>query len=749
MTEVPTAISDQELEDVLERIRAARNVDFRNYKRATLRRRIERRLADRRCSSTAEYVALLDREPQEFDALISSMFIKATRFFRDEEVWQHLRERVLPDLIQARRSKQVLRIWCAGCATGEEVFTVAILVAEALGPALASWDVRIFGTDVDEGAVAFARRATYSAQQVEGVPKDLLKRWFYTAPEGYAVQKELRRLVVFGVNVLGSDAPISRLDLVFCRNVFIYLDKELQKRVIMRFHYALRRDGVLVLGRSELIPHATKFFQLLDLSRRIYRKDDKKDVGPSTQAFLQMNAREMSPPEIPADDSSATTQVYREILDSLSVPIIGTGIDGDVTFWSAGAARIWARSAREVLGKKLSTLGLGGLNGDLLIDKTNAVRDGRKERESSDGLITIPGRLEQMVISVEVSSLRNVAKQVTGLLYVVHDVTGLRTLEREMRHVNAELKTTNERLQVTNEELQAANEELETTNEELQSANEELQTTNEELQSANEELETTNEELQSTNVELDATNRELAHRTEELNLLGFYQRTIIRSLSAAVVVLDGEGRITHWNIASERLLGLAEAEALSQTFWNLRVPALPRGLTVRIRKVLGEERAFRADDMSYDLPTGGRGIANVAALPLLEGKISMGAVIIFEDVTRFMKLAERRLREKMKARGSSKAASAAVKSGVKAAAGKRPKAAGQVKAAAGKRPKAESAAKAASGKRPKVESEAKASDRTAPRKAAGRSKRAPARGAASLGPGDKGAQQPAEEKTTS
>ena len=711
-----TAVSDRELEDVLERLRAARNVDFRNYKRATLRRRVARRLADRRCSSTAEYVALLDREPQEFDALISSMSIKVTRFFRDEEIWEYLRERVLPGLIQARRSKRVLRIWCAGCATGEEVFTVAMLVAEALGPALASWDVKIFGTDVDEGAVSFARRATYSAPQVEGVPKDLLQRWFCTAPEGYALRKEIRRLVVFGVNNLGSDAPISRLDLAFCRNVFIYLDNELQKRVIMRFHYALRRDGVLVLGRSELIPYAAKYFQPLDLPLRIYRKD-RKDTGPSTEAFAQMNAREMSPPEVPTDDLLARTLVCKEILDSLPVPLIGTGIDGDVRFWSEDAARIWARSAGEVLGKKLSALGLAGLSGDLLIDKTNAVRDGRKERESADGFITVPGRLDQMVVSVEVSPLRDAAKQIAGLLYVVHDVTGLRTLEREMRHVNGELKTANERLQVTNEELQAANEELETTNEELQSANEELQTTNEELQSANEELETTNEELQSTNVELDATNRELAHRTDELNLLSFYQRTIIRSLSAAVVVLDSEGRITHWNIASERLLGLAEAEALSQTFWTLRIPALRRGLLVRVRKALREERAFRDDEMAYDLPTGGRGIANMAALPLLEGKISMGAVIIFEDVTRFIKLAERRLREKMKAGSSSKAA--------------------------------KSAAKAAAGKRPKADVEAKAGARTAPRKAAVGSKRAQARGAAA-GPatGNKG-DLPGQEKTTS
>jgi two-component system CheB/CheR fusion protein len=735
-------VSDQHLELILEKLRIARNVDFRNYKRATLRRRIERRVADRRCQDVDEYIALLDREPLELDSLLAAMFIKATRFFRDDEVWHLLKTRILPDLIAARRLKQVLRIWCAGCATGEEVFSVAILVADALGTDIGSWDVKIFGTDVDEGALAYARRATYSPQQVESVPKDTLKRWFFPAPEGFAIRKELRRVVVFGVNNLVSDAPISRLDLVFCRNVFIYLDNELQKRAISRFHYALRRDGVLVLGRSELIPFAAQLFQPIDLPRRIYRRDgDRKDFGLGAQVFTQMNDHDIPnrPADSPGDDPFAPGQICKDILDALPVPIIGTGVDGDVRYWSPEAARVWGRSSREVMGKKLWALGLSGLIGDLLVEKTNAVREGRAERETTDGVIAVPGRLEPMVVSVELSPLHNnTTKQVVGLLYAVHDVTGLRALEREMRHVNSELKISNERLQVANEELQAANEELETTNEELQSANEELQTTNEELQSANEELETTNEELQSTNVELDATNRELAYRTDELNLLGFYQRTIIRSLSAAVIVLNSDGRITHWNIAAERLLGLAEAEALGQTFWTLRIPALRRNVTIRIRKALREDRAFRDAEMAYDLPTGGRGLANVAALPLLEGKNSMGAVIIFEDMTRFVKAAERRVREKLKGAPSGEAPAARSK--------------GKGKAADGDRSKEDGAGEAKGKAKAKAKAKAKVRASALPvsRKAAVGSKRALAQGVANGSPsGVQGDPSGAGEKASS
>jgi two-component system CheB/CheR fusion protein len=212
-------------------------------------------------------------------------------------------------------------------------------------------------------------------------------------------------------------------------------------------------------------------------------------------------------------------------------------------------------------------------------------------------------------------------------------------MEFELRRANEERQSAYEELQTINEEMQSSNEELETTNEELQSANEELQTTNEELQSTNEELETTNEELQSTNAELDATNRELAHRTEEMNKLAFNQRAIIRILSAAVIVLDEAGQITLWNLAAERLLGLTEGEALGQVLWTLHVPALNRPVLAKMRKALAQNAGMRSEEIAYELPNGGAGKATVAAVPILDGGASLGAVLIFEDMTRLAVLA--------------------------------------------------------------------------------------------------------------
>jgi len=639
---------DNELEAILEKVRQVRNFDFRNYKRATLQRRIDRRVEATRSRTRAAYLALLDREPGEVNTLVSSMLIKLTTFFRDAEVWGTL-DKVLQELVKRRRPNQELRIWSAGCATGEEAYSIAIAAAEALGPGLPGAELKVFGTDVDEAAIAFARRGVYPAQQLEGCSKERLARWFVPTSAGYAVRKEIRRSVVFGVNNLVSDAPVSRIDLILCRNVFIYLDADLQKRVLARFHFAARPDGLLVMGRSELIPFAARLFEPIDLTRRIYRKDGRRE-GPGLAAKETLPPLELlvSKPELrPSPDLQQS--FLREVIDSQACPVIVTNTEGIVTLTNQAATRLFSRTESEMLGKRLSTLGLPGLSQDLLVELTARVRAGRSERETADGMMEMPGA-EPVALRAQVVPLKDGTNEVRGLVYLAHDVTSLRSLELNLQKANEELHSTNLRLQSSNEELRASNEELETTNEELQSANEELQTTNEELQSTNEELETTNEELQSTNAELDATNRELAHRTQEMDAMSFCQRTIIRTLSAGVLVLDASGHITTWNLAAERLLGLPEREVVGQSLWTLRIPALKRAVQLRIRKSLANNQSLRLEDVSYQLPHGGRGKATLVATPLAMDTHLLGAIVLFEDTTRTAALMQenRELKERLK-----------------------------------------------------------------------------------------------------
>jgi two-component system, chemotaxis family, CheB/CheR fusion protein len=629
------------VEQILERIRASRSFDFRNYKRPTLHRRIEKRMAERKCKTAAEYLALLERDPAEYDALIASMLIKVTGFFRDAETWTLLSEKVIPQLLTEKRPGEELRVWCAASATGEEAFSIAILLAEAMGPAFQNQEVKIFGTDADEKAIAFARRGVYSREQVKSVPPEMLKTWFVEDPTGWSVRKEIRRTVVFGVNNLVSDAPISRLDLLLCRNVFIYLDVPLQKRVLTRFHHALRRRGLLVLGKNELIPFAGKIFEPVDLQRRIYRKDGRRDTAVAQERLASLLEQESTAPTVEDGRPELDTvdQFHRDILQSVRAPMIATAPDGSILRWNAAAAALWGRSEGELTGKKLAALTLPGLPGELLVEKTAAVREGRSEVERSRGILHRGGDRPAVELGIEVTALRDTAGGVSGLVYTVHDLTAFAEMERDLRKSTEERDAALEELQSINEELQSSNEELETTNEELQSANEELQTTNEELQSTNEELETTNEELQSTNAELDATNRELIHRTEEMNSLAVIQRATIRSLNAAVLVLDANGRITMWNLAAERLLGIPEDEAVGQLLWTLHIPAVGRGLLQKIRKCMTQNAPLRAEQLTYELPNGSQGRAVVMAIPIVEDGTVLGSVVIFEDATRLANLA--------------------------------------------------------------------------------------------------------------
>jgi two-component system CheB/CheR fusion protein len=637
------------LERILDKIREARNFDFRQYKRATLLRRIERRMLDRHCGSLAEYAELLDASPDEHDALLSSMLIKVTSFFRDPEVWDTLRRKVLPSIAAAKGPGQEIRVWSVGCATGEEAYSVAMVASEALGGAAASATVKVFGTDVDEAALAAARRGIYPKVGLAELSPERRDRFFTPMAEGFSVRSDLRRMVVFGVNNLVRDAPISRLDLLVCRNVFIYLDAQLQKRVLSRFHYALRPNGFLVLGKSELIPLAAKLFEPVDASRHVYRRGAARpdDVDePSLAAPSGDASRAVQQPEAELD---AVGQLHHDIVNAWPNPVIATTLDGKVTLWNTAAARVWRRFEGDVRGKRITALGLSGLPGELLIEKTAEVRDGRAERHASD---TKPEKDGGAAFSMEVTPLRGANGAVAGLLYVGQDVSAMRALEAEVRRLREQRDKAIEDLQTTSEEMQSSNEELETTNEELQSANEELQTTNEELQSTNEELETTNEELQSTNAELDATNRELAHRTDELNVLSFRQRVIIRSIASAVVVVDPGGRVTLWNLAAERLLGLTEVEAIGQILWTLRIPILGRALVKQVRKHVKSKLALRVEDLSYERPGGAIGHAALSVVPLVDGDRAIGAVLLLEDTTRAVLLAEERLKEEIRAPAS-------------------------------------------------------------------------------------------------
>ena len=263
---------DAAFESLIRYIQESRGVDFRGYKRTSLRRRVTLRMEHLHIDNFLDYHAFLEAHPQEFVDLLNTVLINVTSFFRDPDAWEALKTEVLPRLIDPARGRRQLRIWSAGCASGEEPYSLAMLLHEALGPAEFTRRVKIYATDLDEAALTAARHASYLPRDVEGVPPDLLEKYFDRTNNHYVVARDLRKAVIFGRHNIVHDAPISRIDLLVCRNLLIYLETETQNQVLPRLHYALVDDGCLFLGKAETQLARSKLFEPINMKQRLFRK---------------------------------------------------------------------------------------------------------------------------------------------------------------------------------------------------------------------------------------------------------------------------------------------------------------------------------------------------------------------------------------------------------------------------------------------------------------------------------------------
>src|SRR4051794_5076504 len=285
-----TAATDETLDDLLEFIKTSRGFDFTGYKRSTLQRRIAKRMAEIGVEHYADYGEQLELNPDEFGQLFNTILINVTGFFRDPPTWEYLEKEVVPELLQHRPPDAPLRVWCAGVASGEEAYTVAMVLVGVLGEQAFRDRVKIYATDADEEALDQARAATYPPKAVEDLPREILENYFERADQRYMFRKDLRRSVIFGRNDLVQDAPISRIDLLVCRNTLMYFNAETQERILRRFHFGLDPDGVLVLGKSEMLLSHGDLFSPVDLKRRVFRKV----IRPSLRDRMQGMAHDMS-----------------------------------------------------------------------------------------------------------------------------------------------------------------------------------------------------------------------------------------------------------------------------------------------------------------------------------------------------------------------------------------------------------------------------------------------------------------------
>lgn len=578
---------DDHSQRIFSLLRGATGVDFSHYKPTTIQRRIARRMVLHKISNLGRYVRYLEDAPAEKDALYQDLLINVTGFFREPETFEALQKKVFPRLMKDRPPQTPFRVWVSGCSTGEEAYSIAICLSEYLNLNKIAVPVQVFATDVSETVIEKARTGIYPENLLTGVSPERLHRFFVKGDGGYQVSRTIRDLCVFARQDLTKDPPFSRMDLITCRNLLIYLNPAIQQRIIPTFHYALKPNGVLVLGASETVGQFGDLFALLDKSQKVYtrkaalhrlrfefpagRVASPKAEGGKTglsAGGLGFDVQKEADRIVLARFAPASVVVN----DSLEI-LHFRGKTGDYLEPASGTASLnLLKMAREGL--------LAGLQ--------SALKEARAQNlpARQTGLkVKSNGGFKR--VSLEVIPIKSTPNNRDRCFLVLFEDASAadapapakaaaalpETSETRHRSLVSQVARLHQELAATRGHLQSIIEEREATNEELQSANEEIESSNEELQSTNEELETAKEEMQSTNEELTTLNEELQNRNAELNLVNSDLINLLNSVDIPIVILGSDLRIRRFTPTAEKVLKLIPTD-VGRPFTDLRTNVL-------------------------------------------------------------------------------------------------------------------------------------------------------------------------------
>lgn len=575
--------ADPGFERLLLYLKESRGFDFMGYKRPSLMRRVQHQMRQVGVDSFEDYYDYLEVHPDEFVALFNTILINVTSFFRDSDAWNFLSAAVVPRLLRDADGLPI-RLWSSGCATGQEAYSLAMVLAEHMGIDQFREQVKIYATDVDEEALAQARQASYAERDLSGLPPGYQEKYFEQVGYRYAFHKDLRRCVIFGRNDLVQDAPISRIDLLACRNTLMYFNAETQAQIVSRLGFALKPHGVLFLGKAEMLINHVGTFAPIDLRRRFFERVGGRARGaPPTPGLRPVVVQDL--------DTSDSSQGLHDaaLLESPMAQLI-LDPDDQVVLLNHQSAALTGLSDRDI-GRPFQDLEVSYRPLELRSHIARARESRRPVWLRDVEWIHSPGE-GATFLDVHIMPLQDLNARLLGVSLTFTDVTRYRQLQDELAGANRQLET-------AYEELQSANEELETTNEELQSTVEELETTNEELQSTNEELETMNEELQSMNDELQSTNEQLRDRTSEISSLNAFMESVLASLDAGVIVVNRDLVVQVWNPDAQELWGLREDEAVGKYLLDLDSGLPSAELKSVVREVIldgrtGDERVLSA-----------------------------------------------------------------------------------------------------------------------------------------------------------
>jgi two-component system, chemotaxis family, CheB/CheR fusion protein len=607
---------EDDLERLLIFIRDARGFDFTGYKRTSLDRRIHKRMKDTQVTDYAGYRDLLEADAEEFQALFNAIQINVTRFLRDTESWTYLQREVLPELVAASDPAEEIRVWSAGCSSGQEPYSLAILFAEVLGIDECASRVKIYATDVDEEALHEARVGLYPARALEPLSAELRDKYFEPTGAQFAFRPDLRRRVIFGRHDITRDAPISRLDLLVCRNTLMYFNVETQSRIIDRFHFALRPGGHLFLGKAEMLVSDSDRFEVASMRQRIFRRRPGGTAPVHHVSQLKLDAAV----GLEVREVSRRRQLRDLVLETSPNATIAIDPDGSIAMLNSQARAQFGLTMHD-LNRPFRDLEISYRPIELrsLIEQAEnerrIVRVNAAERRLPSG--------EVQFLDIMIQPLAGGDDAAVGVVLTFVDTTVATRLQSEVKRIRSDLESAYEALQSTNEEL-------ETTNEELQSSIEELETTNEELQSTNEELETTNEELQSGNEELETMNEEMRIRSDELDEARVFLEGVLSSIAAGVVVLGSDLQVRSWSRGAEELWGLRAQEVHDQQFFSLDF-GLPTAL---LREIVQRCRDTRTRSGPVEIAAVnriGRSIVCSVTCSALDGQRE-GVVLLMEEM---------------------------------------------------------------------------------------------------------------------
>ncbi|MEQ8546815.1 MAG: CheR family methyltransferase [Cyclobacteriaceae bacterium] len=555
------ALDENAIEKIIVQIREQTGNDFSQYKKSTLQRRVERRMNIHQITNINNYVRFINENPSEAEILFKEILIGVTSFFRDPDIWKKLRESIIPTLLNQNQEKKVLRIWIPGCSTGEEAYSFAIILQEAIEDLglKTRFTIQIFATDLDEQAVSVARKAKYASSIEQNVSPHLLKKYFITEGDRYRVKGEVRQMVIFAVHNVIKDPPFSKLDFLSCRNMLIYMQSGLQKNLMYLFHHSLLEKGILILGNSESINSLNELFIPIDAQSRIFKRGKFRrsslDLFDLPSSYYKPATHEnMKAPEKAAENLEVLTD--KLLLKQLSPAGVLVNSQGDILYFIGSTASY----LEPAVGKaNLNVLSMAKENINTILP--SAIRKAKKnfdkvnlhnvkvKRDKTTQLVAISVQQIEAPISLRGKFLilfndepKTRKKTGTSATEGNQNIVKISELEQELLEVNQELQN-------TTEEMQTSEEELKSTNEELQSTNEELQSTNEELTTSKDEMQSLNEELQKTNLQLKIKIDDAIRASSDMN-------NLLNSGELATLFLDKHLKIRHFTPYATKIFNL-------------------------------------------------------------------------------------------------------------------------------------------------------------------------------------------------